>query len=161
MTTPKNSSIHRVKSPINFKPASVRPICLPLDSFSQPLAARRSGLVTGWGSTEDGASTSDVLLKVRLPIVPNEACTRAYRDQPFVRISHRQLCAGGTQPGRDSCSGDSGGPLQVVAMYRGQPRSVQRGIVSFGRRTCASQGSPGVYTNVAYYVDWILDTMEE
>ena len=103
---------------------------------------------------------NDILLKVQLPILPNEICERAYRDQPFVRIWYKQICAGGIKA-KDSCTGDSGGPLQTVSMYRGDVRIVQRGIVSFGRRNCGVLGSPGIYTNVAHYINWIMDTIEE
>ena len=154
----KDASLDRLRGSMSFKPASVRPICLPLEPDSQSPGKR--ALVTGWGSTEDGSAISQTLRKVQLPVLPNEVCVRAYRDQPFVRIWQRQLCAGGVRA-RDSCNGDSGGPLQSVAVYGGRPRFVQHGIVSFGRRNCALQDSPGVYTNVAYYLDWILDTMEE
>ena len=145
---------------MNFTPASVRPICLPLDPSTRQDLVGEVGQVTGWGSTEDGYLTSDVLLKVSLPVLPMEMCVRAYRDQPFVKLWYKQLCAGGLRA-KDSCHGDSGGPLQTVKMYRGRARMVQHGIVSFGRRNCAVEGTPGVYTHVAYYVDWILDHIEQ
>ena len=43
--------------------------------------------------------------------------------------------------------GDSGGPL-IVEEY-------QAGIVSWSVKPCAQPPYPGVYTEVAYYVDWI------
>lgn len=46
-------------------------------------------------------------------------------------IISKQLCAGGTG-GRDSCGGDSGGPLKIPGNYRGQTRVIQHGVVSFG-----------------------------
>ena len=47
--------------------------------------------------------------------------------------------------GKDSCNGDSGGPL---FMWNGEetPR-YQVGLVSFGTSKCA-RGKPGVYTRV-------------
>ena len=103
---------------------------------------------------------SDVLLKARLPIVDQQKCSRAYRDQPFVQLTQKQFCAGGDID-RDSCFGDSGGPFQSVVRYRGQLRMVQHGIISFGRRHCAVLGIPGVYTNVAHYIRWILNNIED
>jgi secreted trypsin-like serine protease len=43
--------------------------------------------------------------------------------------------------------GDSGGPL-IVNEY-------QAGIVSWSVKPCAQAPYPGVYTEVAHYVDWI------
>ena len=56
--------------------------------------------------------------------------------------------------GKDSCQGDSGGPLTCV--FDGQP--VLTGIVSWGHG-CAEEGHPGVYVDVAHYVDWIEGIM--
>lgn len=61
-----------------------------------------------------------------------------------------QYCA--YSPARqDSCQGDSGGPLQIYPPNANHARVV--GIVSFGI-SCGTQ-YPGVYTRVAYYIDWI------
>lgn len=74
-------------------------------------------------------------------------------------IKATQLCAGGVK-GQDSCGGDSGGPLMYPGSYgKLGVRYVQRGIVSFGSKRCGIGGFPGVYTNVAYYMNWILDNM--
>ena len=51
--------------------------------------------------------------------------------------------------------GDSGGPLACI--FDGQP--VLTGVVSWGNG-CAAKGNPGVYANVAHYIDWIWDTIE-
>lgn len=57
----------------------------------------------------------------------------------------------------DSCSGDSGGPLMV--QEGGSTPMYLKGIVSFGTRRCG-KGFPGVYTDVAYYIDWIKSKLE-
>lgn len=113
--------------------------------------------VTGWGVTEVGVS-SQVMLKAALPFFPLDRCARSYQKQ--TEVWYKQICMGGEQ-GIDSCSGDSGGPLQGPGMYYGQPRYVQFGIVSFGTRACGVQNFPGVYTRVDYYLDWILDNLRD
>lgn len=102
---------------------------------------------------------SQVLLKATLPIVSYAECLNVYKRE--VPITSSQICAGGEE-GKDSCSGDSGGPLQVLSVNpSGEPAYIQQGIVSFGPRICGSQGKPGVYTKVAYYTDWIMKNMKK
>ena len=60
-----------------------------------------------------------------------------------------QICAG--DPGKDSCSGDSGGPLLAKTA---SDEVVQVGIVSFGSVRCGD-GSPGIYTNIVAFRSWI------
>lgn len=86
-----------------------------------------------------------------------EECSKSYSTQ--VSITQRQLCAGGKDQ-KDSCQGDSGGPLQKVASINKKAIFVQYGVVSFGPKFCGSEGFPGVYTKVAYYMDWILNNMK-
>ncbi|KAK3505692.1 hypothetical protein QTP70_004466, partial [Hemibagrus guttatus] len=63
--------------------------------------------------------------EVRVPIVSNSVCAKAYGSGS---ITDNMMCAGLVQGGKDSCQGDSGGPL--VVMNNGV--WVQGGIVSFG-----------------------------
>ena len=56
------------------------------------------------------------------------------------------LCAG--EEGKDSCKGDSGGPLTCDGYHCG--------VVSWGYG-CALAAYPGVYTQTSYFVDWIID----
>jgi len=116
--------------------------------------------VTGWGATELGLR-SQVLLKASLPLVTNELCIEIVRNQIGTHIWHKQICAGG-EVNVDSCGGDSGGPLQAFGKYNGTSvRMIQHGVVSYGLLACGTEGVPGIYTRVAYYIDWILDTMTD
>ena len=56
---------------------------------------------------------------------------------------------------KDSCSGDSGGPLFATESII----SYQIGLVSYGTNICG-RGIPGVYTKVAAYLPWIESKME-
>ncbi|KAI8425106.1 hypothetical protein MSG28_006961 [Choristoneura fumiferana] len=115
-------------------------------------------VVAGWGATEDGLQ-SPVLLSVSLPAVSNQDCQTAYNGSP--RIYNRQMCAGGVED-KDSCGGDSGGPLMYPGVVgRRGVRYVQRGIVSYGSKRCGLGGLPGVYTRVGHYMDWILDHIRD
>ena len=60
---------------------------------------------------------------------------------------------------KDSCGGDSGGPLMIAKANSEKKRKywTQIGVVSWGRNTCGTNGVPGVYANVNYHLQWILD----
>ncbi|EDW81114.1 uncharacterized protein Dwil_GK11884 [Drosophila willistoni] len=134
----------------------IKPICLPItDELKQEAEKQKTYFVTGWGTTENG-SASDVLLQANVPIQPRSACSQAYRRA----VPLSQLCVGGGDL-QDSCKGDSGGPLQAPVPYLGEYalRMVEFGIVSQGVVSCGQISLPGLYTNVAEYVQWITDTM--
>lgn len=67
-------------------------------------------------------------------------------------ISDSQYCAFDPDGKKDSCEGDSGGPLQIIGNASNPTRVV--GIISFGVAGCGST-IPSVYTRVASYIDWI------
>ncbi|XP_068148186.1 trypsin eta [Drosophila tropicalis] len=99
--------------------------------------------VSGWGTTTESGLSSNLLQQVQVPVVDSTSCQEAYDWRP---ISDGMLCAGLPNGGKDACQGDSGGPLVV--------NSQLVGIVSWGEG-CARANYPGVYTNVAYFKNWI------
>lgn len=148
----------RLAEPADFSLKSVKPICLPRTRALQTESLVGDfGLVAGWGATENGL-LSPVLMSVSLPIISTEECNTMFHGRR--NITAKQICAGG-QKGKDTCRGDSGGPLMYQAMLGHNVKYVQWGIVSFGYKTCGSAIYPGVFTNVAYYMDWILDHMRD
>ncbi|KAJ8960286.1 hypothetical protein NQ318_004011 [Aromia moschata] len=143
-------------SKINFTVENAKPICLPTteDLRDQKL---KTAVVTGWGFTRPFTRKASVLQKVALPVQNLSTCIDAYRPLKQVKLSNKQLCVGGTER-KDSCGGDSGGPLQVPVHFDGEDRYVQHGIVSIGHAYCGTVGYPGIFTRVASHVKWILDT---
>lgn len=103
--------------------------------------------VVGWGKTETGRY-SPVKLKLKVPIVSESNCNRMF-NRAGVNVRTSQLCAGGEKD-KDSCNGDSGGPLLAEV----NQRFYIEGIVSFGA-VCGTEGWPGIYTRVSRYRDWI------
>jgi trypsin len=97
----------------------------------------------GWGATDPaGTRYPDSLRQVDLPVVDNATCNRAVGG-----ITARMLCAGLVEGGKDSCSGDSGGPLFA---YLPEGRAgLQGGIVSWGNG-CAEAGQYGAYTRISH-----------
>ncbi|XP_026473484.1 venom protease-like isoform X2 [Ctenocephalides felis] len=133
---------------------SIRPSCLwANDEFDTD-----SSIATGWGKIDYAESRSDDLLKVVLKIIDNRQCAPLYVDQINRRrlrngIVDTQMCAGELDGGKDTCQGDSGGPLQITKQSNKCIFYIV-GITSFGRG-CGAPNSPGVYTRVSKYVDWI------
>ena len=66
------------------------------------------------------------------------------------------FCAGYLEGGKDGCQGDSGGPL--ICAINNQPVLV--GITSWGFG-CAKENSPGVWTKVSDYTNWITNHLDE
>nr|CAH7731242.1 unnamed protein product [Callosobruchus chinensis] len=152
-TLDNDIALVKLATPANFSYANVQPICLPIEDMD---LSGKFAVVTGWGVTEEGFKSPE-LLKASIPVMPINECRRIYRH--FAPIQDSQICAGG-YAGRDSCGGDSGGPMNYVGMVDGSPRFVQYGIVSYGPRQCGTVEKPGIYTRVAYHLEWILDNLE-
>ncbi len=103
--------------------------------------------VTGWGQVSETGPATDLLRETTLPIVDHDTCNRAYNNE-IDRDS--MVCAGTPSGDKDSCYGDSGGPLFV----KRNDDYVQAGVVSFGEE-CGLANVPGVYARVSSYYDWI------
>ena len=160
-------TIHPSYNPVTFEndiallklsaPVVYTPIKVATTAIDAGVAAGELATVIGWGATmynqftEEASSPSALLLEVDLPIVSNATCLSVYGSG----ITSNMLCAGFDIGGRDSCSGDSGGPFIVEE----SGVDYQIGVVSFGSG-CALAGVPGVYTRVANYFDWIESTAE-
>lgn len=87
----------------------------------------------------------------------NEECEQMYRKAKHsLNARPTILCAGYASGGKDSCEGDSGGPLAVRDPTEG--RWTLAGIVSNGIK-CAEPNLPGIYTRISEYDDWIVRTV--
>jgi hypothetical protein len=104
--------------------------------------AGRDAHASGWGTTSEGGSISDLLQSVLLPVIADSSCANSY---PGDFYSDVMVCAGVPEGGRDTCQGDSGGPL-VAPTSSGEFRLI--GVTSWGNG-CARPGQPGVYSRVA------------
>ncbi|XP_053952819.1 chymotrypsin-2-like [Anastrepha ludens] len=105
-------------------------------------------VLSGWGSKKAWGKAVDNLNKVSLEYMDYSTCTKSVRNAKFVGVGH--ICTS-TAVGKGACSYDSGGPL-VDANQQ------QVGIVN-GGEPCAL-GYPDTFASVAYFHDWIIDTIE-
>ncbi|XP_058447265.1 putative serine protease 29 [Malaya genurostris] len=131
---------------------SVRPICLPGGGSSRAYNGL-TATVIGWGSLRENGPQPAVLQEVNLPIWTNGECSRKYGAAAPGGIIESMLCAG--QAAKDSCSGDSGGPLMI-----NDGRWTQVGVVSWGIG-CGKGQYPGVYTRVTSFMPWITKNSKD
>lgn len=143
-------------------------VCLPVESldpshsFVRGTGSDLSGqkaTVIGWGKVDDSSIqnfqrtgiSNAILQSVEVTIKSEPVCRRAWQNLAF---QPSQICAGDV--GKDSCNGDSGGPI----LMKSGSVWYQVGLVSYGANDCGN-GLPGVYTRVAYYLDWIRANLKK
>ncbi|XP_034237241.1 serine proteinase stubble-like [Thrips palmi] len=141
-------AILTLDSPVQFR-RDIRPICMPSGSAAY---AGKTATVIGWGSLRESGPQPAVLQEVNIPVWTNAECRQKYGNAAPGGIVDTFLCAG--QASRDSCSGDSGGPLMV-----NDGRWVQVGIVSWGIG-CGKGQYPGVYSRVTSFMPWIQKNLK-
>jgi len=132
------------------QPSGVTPITLSTKPTEKLIGLQATAI--GWGAVDNSNPAAPKfpiwLHHVDVPIVSMEVCNapESYADNILVN----QLCAGYAEGLRDSCVGDSGGPL--IATYEGVVQQV--GVVSFGYG-CALPNFYGIYTDIPYFIGWI------
>ncbi|XP_058871185.1 complement factor D-like [Acipenser ruthenus] len=105
--------------------------------------------LAGWGWISNVGIKPDKLQEVNVSVIGREKCSsRRYHGS---RITGNMMCAG--DRGKDSCNGDSGGPLLCNGLVEG--------ITSFGGMKCGKPLKPGVYTVISHYTDWIDAVMNQ
>ncbi|XP_034826264.1 phenoloxidase-activating enzyme-like [Maniola hyperantus] len=129
----------------------IKAICLPDRNFMPVFEPSTNFTMAGWGSTGSGKSASEIKLEVSIPYVPWDKCEKVQGPD----VMDTQICAGGAD-GKDSCDGDSGGPL----MYEYSDRYYVIGVLSYGPRRCGEIGRPATHTNVYRYISWIKETIK-
>ncbi|CAF0960915.1 unnamed protein product [Adineta steineri] len=127
---------------------SSTPICLPTSN----VVAGKQVTVAGWGTVSETSRVhSNVLRQANVNVLPTANC-RVYTDVHY--DATKQVCAAALDWSKDTCAGDSGGPLM----------SQENGIWSIGGITsygygCSKRGFPGVYTRTVPYLTWIKQKM--
>ncbi|KAJ8730759.1 hypothetical protein PYW08_002172 [Mythimna loreyi] len=133
----------------------IKPARIPGTNYQ--LADGTSLTKLGWGalSFEDDLYP-DELQHVNVYSINQELCAERYaylKTQPgfehWFDVTDNMLCSGILDVGgKESCSGDSGGPLA-------HHNDIVVGIVSWGY-LCAHPFYPGVNVRVSRYTDWIV-----
>lgn len=143
----RDIALMRLEEPFEFRD-EVSPVCVADQDYDEDDYC----MATGWGLTQDRDISNDILREAHLPLLDRATCSKDYGSSLF---TENMMCAGFQSGGVDTCQGDSGGPL--VCSQDGAWSLV--GLTSFGDG-CALPQSPGVYTRVVKFKEWIKSTVE-
>ncbi|PWA20948.1 hypothetical protein CCH79_00007124, partial [Gambusia affinis] len=122
-----------VQAPVSY---TIQLVCLP--SPVHLFLENSECYITGWGSMKEGGSLTNLLQKAAVNIIDQEDCQLSYGNV----LTPSMMCAGFMEGGRDTCLGDSGGPL--TCRHHSGPWFIA-GVTSWGHG-CGRTGFPGVYT---------------
>ncbi len=135
-------------------PTKIAPIGLAVSLPTPPETAT----VSGWGYTEELRGEQQptpkeaekgflpTLRLAQLPLITPQACAQDYEVEEEETLGPDFLCAG--EQGKDSCYGDSGGPLFTGAP--GSPTDQLIATVDLGHG-CGQNGFPGIYQSVVQH----------
>ncbi|XP_060596813.1 trypsin alpha-3-like [Ruditapes philippinarum] len=134
----------------NLTPADIAttfaaPACLATRAYFD----NEDVLVSGWGTTSEGGSSSSALKYVWKTAMSRFRCEQTNNGG---NLDDTMMCAG--EAGKDACQGDSGGPLVA---YRNNAWELV-GVVSWGFG-CARENSPGVYADAWYFRNWLAQNL--
>ncbi|XP_060596817.1 trypsin alpha-3-like [Ruditapes philippinarum] len=133
------------KLPFDLIETFASPACLP----SRDYLDNENAVVSGWGTTSEGGSSSSTLKYVWKTAMSKIRCEQTNNGG---HLDKTMMCA--EEAGKDACQGDSGGPL--VANRNNAWELV--GVVSWGFG-CARENSPGVYADAWYFSSWLAQNL--
>ncbi|CAD0195742.1 unnamed protein product [Chrysodeixis includens] len=110
----------------------------------------------GWGALGHNRELADTLQYVELEKFDSAECSQLYPKHRHLLQGYNhttQMCYGHRTKIRDTCRGDSGGPLQTASFMAPCVFTIT-GVTSSGR-ACGFAGNSGLYTRVLHYLPWI------
>lgn len=149
----------QLAQPIDFTGTGIQPIALADPDFVNRGLQNPGQLMTvaGWGDLGEGAQNyPSILNEVQVPVVDDTTANGPNGYNGLLDAS--MIAAGLPDGGKDSCDGDSGGPMFVFDAKNN--RNVLVGVVSWGQG-CAEAGKPGIYARVSAGYQWIEQTISQ
>jgi len=126
---------------------------LPDDNMNQYV--NENVVLSGWGRTSASNVLPNVLQKVTIPVISQDACNTLMAPVNGALTGPGQICVKDTANSAGSCNGDSGGPMNWNGPTGTGTRVV--GVTSWGIQGGGAclPSYPSVYTRTGYYLDWI------
>ena len=134
----------------------VVPIQTPEPQTGEWMTNGTPARVCGWGNTEPiGQSMPALLHCVNTHIISKDLCNGV--DSYQGEVLRGNFCAGEWGVGgKDACQEDSGGPLTIE--FSDDSVGILVGATSWGFG-CALPSYPGVYTDIAMFMNWVNDQL--
>nr|XP_039261875.1 hyaluronan-binding protein 2-like [Styela clava] len=138
---------------------NIRPICLP---NGEKVETDTKCFAPGWGiaNREDIPieKSSASLQHAGLRILPRDVCAQGYKNSPYYRaVTDNVICSGLLSGNKDTCLGDSGGPL--ACQRKASCDWYIAGVTSFGAVECGSKNVPTGFMDIVHYEAWIKQTI--
>ncbi|KAJ8675591.1 hypothetical protein QAD02_011377 [Eretmocerus hayati] len=117
--------------------------------FHEESPAGSSATIIGFSSTNQRRGEDSGVYRLTesyIRIFSKIECTSIWAKFKVPVIPKSTICAG-ADVRKDTCGGDSGGPLIIDGRLAG--------VTSFGRPRCAIPGVPAFYTEIAQFRHWI------
>lgn len=142
----------------------IQPVCLP---NRDKIRVSEFGYLAGWGKTDNslrGRDYSEVLMELETLTLNASFCYENFKEVSNIASDHsdHMFCGGFENQTTGACTGDSGGGFYTIE--DGTSPFVIEGIVSSGLLDNFKQcriDQPSLYTNVAWYIDWINEEVEK
>ncbi|XP_013124816.2 transmembrane protease serine 2 [Oreochromis niloticus] len=150
-TLKNDIALMRLSQPLDITGSrNIGPVCLP--NVGLKVTAHQKCWITRFGHRANDSGLP-YLMEAQVSLIDAPECNSfiAYTN----RISQDMICARDMQAGGGVCHADGGGPL--VSLMDGVWWLIGDSI--WGEH-CAGQDAPGVYGNVAYFLDWIHRQMK-
>lgn len=151
-------SIIVLTNQIKFSP-TIQPIKLPKPNFDEVSGV---GTVVGWGKSENSGNKfhDTTPSKVLIPAVNSSHCYTTFHELG-VASSNRHFCGGYENQGIAPCLGDSGGGFYIQdSSSTWTVRGIASASIIDAKHGC-DINKFSLYTNVARFIDWIEDIMNE
>lgn len=143
-------AIAELERPVEYS-FGVSPVCLPDKTIPSIFSEDSTLIILGFGRIGHKLNSSDELLKAQVYGYSNSECEKYLKEKENITgvIENRKMCAiSGENNRRETCPGDSGGPV----IYKSN-RDYLVGIISTGL-DCGFQ-HPSINTKVSPYMKWM------